>query len=55
MLSIALCDDDFHFIHHLHQAVNQWFTGKHGINPYCCSDFTSKWCLHKFKLKQHTK
>lgn len=41
MIHIALCDDDLYFIHHLHQAVNQWFTGKHGINPYCCNDFTS--------------
>lgn len=34
MIHIAFCDDDLLFLHHLHQAVSQWFTERKIIFSY---------------------
>lgn len=39
MVHIAFCDDDFHFLRRLQQAVEQWFANKQIISSY--RDYTS--------------
>lgn len=41
MIRIALCDDDPHFLQHLHQSVNIWFT-EHQIVSTCTDHFSAR-------------
>lgn len=39
MIRIALCDDDPHFLQHLHQTVDQWFDERQILST--CTDYSS--------------
>lgn len=39
MIRIALCDDDLHFLQHLHQTVDQWFDEHQILST--CTDYSS--------------
>lgn len=39
MIRIALCDDDPHFLQHLHQTVDQWFDERQILST--CTDYFS--------------
>ena len=39
MIRIALCDDDPHFLQHLHQFVDKWFIEHKIVSS--CTEYTS--------------